>query len=95
MRKRVPTPSGKVTLALRPERVSIHGVGEPIARGRITSLVYMGTDVRITVELAEGMTVALRVPPPFDQEVLNLGSTIPLSADTESLRPLMPEAEAA
>ena len=91
LRKRVPTPDGTVTLALRPERVSIHGTGDPVAAGRITSLVYMGTDVRITVELAAGMTVAPRVPPPFDAALLKLGATIPLYADVENLRPMMPE----
>ena len=89
--KVVPTPDGTVTLTIRPERVSVTpGAGVKFATGRISKLVYMGTDLRCTVELADGTQIALRVPPPFGEDI-RPDAEIALYADPASLRPLAPE----
>ena len=90
--KSVPTPDGTVTLAIRPERIRLGAAGGAgrIATGTITGLVYMGTDLRCTVTLADGTELAVRVPPPFD-EGLRPGAEIGVYAEVEALRPILPD----
>ena len=88
--KSVPTPDGTVTFTVRPERINFGGHGPRFASGRVAKLVYMGTDLRCTVELEDGTEVAVRVPPPFD-EALRPDSIVPLHAEAVALRPLLPE----
>ena len=91
LRKIVPTPDGTVTLTIRPERIHLNPGGVHFATGSISKLVYMGTDLRCTVDLADGTELAVRVPPPFG-EGFRPGAEVKLYADAESLRPLTPEA---
>jgi spermidine/putrescine transport system ATP-binding protein len=88
--KTVPTPDGTVTLTIRPERIHLSPGGERFASGRITKLVYMGTDLRCTVRLANGAELAVRVPPPFDAGI-RPDAEVSLYTETEALRPLAPE----
>lgn len=88
--KSVPTPTGDVTLTIRPERIHFDPTGEQFATGRVTKLVYMGTDLRATVELADGTELAVRVAPPFDAAI-RPEAELPLYAHVEALRPLAPE----
>ena len=88
--KSVPTPTGDVTITIRPERIHFDPTGEKFATGRVTKLVYMGTDLRATVELADGTELAVRVPPPFD-DAIRPAAELPLYAPAEALRPLTPE----
>ncbi|MGO3147899.1 MAG: ABC transporter ATP-binding protein, partial [Leucobacter sp.] len=90
LHKVVPTPGGTVTLTIRPERIHLTPSGEHVATGEITKLVYMGTDLRCTVTLADGTELAVRVPPPFD-EGFRPGAEVKLYADAASLRPLTSE----
>jgi len=92
--KVVPTPGGTVTLAIRPERLSLSPGGERFASGRIVKLVYMGTDLRCTVALADGTELAVRVPPPF-HDGIRPEAEVSLYADTAALRPLLPEVQGA
>lgn len=94
LRKSVPTPTGDVTLTIRPERIHFEPTGEKFATGRVTKLVYMGTDLRATVKLADGTELAVRVAPPFDAAI-RPEAELPLYAPAEALRPLTPEAAAA
>ncbi|WP_051053722.1 ABC transporter ATP-binding protein [Leucobacter salsicius] len=91
--KSVPTPTGDVTLTIRPERIHFDPTGEKFATGRVTKLVYMGTDLRATVELADGTELAVRVAPPFDAAI-RPEAELPLYAPIEALRPLAPETDA-
>ncbi|MGK0716060.1 ABC transporter ATP-binding protein [Leucobacter sp. W1153] len=91
--KVVDTPTGEVTLTIRPERVSLIPTGVRFASGRISKLVYMGTDLRCNVTLADGTELAVRVPPPFPAEV-QPDAEVSLYADPVSLRPLTPETAA-
>ncbi|MBK0421399.1 ABC transporter ATP-binding protein [Leucobacter sp. CSA2] len=88
--KSVPTPDGTVTFTVRPERISLTGGGPRFATGKITKLVYMGTDLRCTVELPDGTELAVRVPPPF-HDGLRPEAEVGLHAETVALRPLVPE----
>lgn len=88
--KSVPTPTGEVTLTIRPERIHFDQTGERFATGRVTKLVYMGTDLRVTVALADGTELAVRVAPPFD-EAVRPEAELALYAPVEALRPLAPE----
>ena len=91
--KVVDTPNGEVTLTIRPERVSLTPTGVRFASGRISKLVYMGTDLRCNVTLADGTELAVRVPPPFPVEV-QPDAEVSLYADPVALRPLTPETAA-
>ena len=91
--KVVDTPNGEVTLTIRPERVSLTPTGVRFASGRISKLVYMGTDLRCNVMLADGTELAVRVPPPFPAEV-QPDAEVSLYADPVALRPLTPETAA-
>lgn len=83
-------PDGSVA-AIRPERISINGSEPEFASGVLTSMVYMGTDLRCLVTLADKTEVAVRVPPPFTVEGLTPGSTVKLCADPEMIRALAEE----
>ena len=91
--KSVSTPDDTVTLTIRPERIRLTPGGVNFATGTISKLVYMGTDLRCTVSLADGTELAVRVPPPFD-EGYRPGTVVKLYAEVESLRPLSPEGQA-
>ncbi|MFT4232535.1 MAG: ABC transporter ATP-binding protein [Leucobacter sp.] len=86
----VAAPDGTVTLAIRPERLRIGEGPDRIASGTITGVVYMGTDMRCTITLADGAELAVRVPPPFDGFV-RAGAEVGLFAETAALRPMLPE----
>lgn len=79
------------TLAIRPERIIINGKEPEFAEGTLTSLVYMGTDLRCSVTLPDGGEVAVRVPPPFDSDNLRVGAAVKLCASPEHLRTLNEE----
>ena len=89
--KSVPTPDGTVTLAIRPERITVGSGQHHFATGIVSALVYMGTDLRCTVLLEDGTELAIRIPPPFDEKATRVGETLELFADPASLRPLVPE----
>lgn len=82
---------GTVTVAIRPERVRLTATGSHFASGKITKLVYMGADLRCTVQLADATELVVRVPPPFDEGYVP-GAEVKLYADAGSLRALTPEA---
>ena len=88
--KNVPTPDGAVTFTVRPERINLTGSGPRFATGTVTKLVYMGTDLRCTVELADGTEFAVRVPPPFT-DGLRPEAEVALHAEPSALRPVLPE----
>ncbi|AZI59374.1 ABC transporter ATP-binding protein [Nakamurella antarctica] len=90
----VPTPDGTVTLAIRPERLTFSPREVHFAAGVLAKLVYMGTDLRCSVELADGTEIAIRVPPPFDVDILP-GAEVALYTDVTSLRALIPETQSA
>ena len=92
--KTVPTPDGTVTVAVRPERISLTAGPERFASGTISKLVYMGTDLRCTVVLEDGTEVSVRVPPPF-HDGLHPEAEVSLFAETAALRPPVPEAASA
>jgi len=48
----------KVTLALRPEKISLAHSGE--VQGRITEAVYLGTDTSYSVAISDNITLAVR-----------------------------------
>lgn len=87
----VPAADGKVTIAIRPERISLNTSGPKLATGTISDIVYMGTDLRCQVKLADGTHVAVRVPPPFGVDLQQVGATVTLSAESSSIRPMAPE----
>lgn len=82
---------GTTTLAVRPERLVLDGSAPPIATGTLAELVYMGTDLRIRVALADGTSLAVRVSPPFEGLALRPGATVTVGAAPEHLRPLAVE----
>jgi spermidine/putrescine transport system ATP-binding protein len=88
----VPSVDGMVTVAIRPERIALNALGPVLARGLITSIVYMGTDLRCIVALADGTEIAVRVPPPFAVDVQTIGAPVTLSAESSSIRPMSSEA---
>ena len=51
---------GAVTLALRPEHISLQHEGGGLLPGRLTQQVYFGTDTHFHVELADGIRVVVR-----------------------------------
>lgn len=86
--------AGRVTLAVRPERLRLDGSAPTVAVGTLTELVYMGADLRCTVLLGDGTELAVRVPPPFDGLALTPGAVVEVGAQVGDLRPLAPEPSA-
>lgn len=54
---------GVVTLAIRPEQVSVHAgdTGDAQMRGKIIEATYLGTDTHYTIGLGDGSTLVARV----------------------------------
>jgi len=52
------SPGDQVTLAIRPEKITLSGQGE--TGGHIRGAVYLGTDVSYEVELGDGLNVSVR-----------------------------------
>jgi spermidine/putrescine transport system ATP-binding protein len=48
----------KVTLALRPEKISLAQSGE--IQGKITKAVYLGTDISYSIEISDDITLSVR-----------------------------------
>jgi spermidine/putrescine transport system ATP-binding protein len=84
-------PDGSLNLAVRPERLVLDGSAPQLARGRLSEVVYMGTDLRVLVELADGTSLAIRVSPPFEQLSLTPGAEVVVGVDPSHLRPLAVE----
>jgi len=51
-------PGDRVTLAIRPEKISLNSDGG--IEGRITEAVYLGTDVSYEIDLGDDLSVAVR-----------------------------------
>lgn len=83
-------PDGTV-VAIRPERISLAGKNPVFAEGIVQSLTYMGTDLRCSVKIHDGSDILVRIPPPFDEQSLNVGSSVKLRALPENLRVLTRE----
>ncbi|HML51940.1 MAG TPA: ABC transporter ATP-binding protein [Propionicimonas sp.] len=83
---------GKVTLAIRPERLVLDGSAPELAAGTLVEVIYMGTDLRVQVELADGSRLAIRVSPPFEQLQLVPGAAVQVGVQAEFLRPLAVDA---
>ena len=88
----VATPDGTVTLAIRPERISLTSGEVKFAEGTVTGIVYMGTDLRCTVTLEDDTELAVRLHPPF-REGIAPGVRVSLYTQVEAMRPLIPETE--
>lgn len=83
-------PDGTV-IAIRPERITISGSDPVFAEGVVSSVTYMGTDLRCGVTLADGTEIIVRLPPPFDVQKLSLVTKLKLRALPENLRVLSKE----
>ncbi|MDR3107857.1 MAG: ABC transporter ATP-binding protein [Bifidobacteriaceae bacterium] len=70
------TASGPATLAIRPENIVLTEPEAAPLAGRLAELTYMGTDLRCTVELADGQRLRVRVPPPFASAHLEPGGAV-------------------
>jgi spermidine/putrescine transport system ATP-binding protein len=85
------SPDGTLALAVRPERLVLDGSAPELVRGRLAEVVYMGTDLRVQVTLADGETLAIRVSPPFEQLSLTPGAEVVVGANSSHLRALAVE----
>ncbi len=54
------TPSGKVTLAVRPEHARLVGEAEGLLQGALREIVYFGTDTHFHVDIDDGTSFVLR-----------------------------------
>lgn len=79
---------GKVTLAIRPERLVLDGSAPELTSGTLVEVIYMGTDLRVQIELSDQTRLAVRVSPPFEQLQLVPGATVRVGIHPEFLRPL-------
>lgn len=82
---------GQVSLAIRPERLALDGSAPELASGTLVEVIYMGTDLRVQVELSDGTRLAVRVSPPFEQLQLVPGAAVRVGVHPEFLRPLAAE----
>jgi spermidine/putrescine transport system ATP-binding protein len=71
-----------VDLAIRPENITLVPPGPGAYDATIQDIVYMGTDLRVTAQLAGGVTLRLRVSPPFPD--LAPGQPVALSIPEEA-----------
>ncbi|PFG17265.1 spermidine/putrescine transport system ATP-binding protein [Propionicimonas paludicola] len=84
-------PDGTLTVAVRPERLVLDGSAPELVRGRLSEVVYMGTDLHVRVALSDGTSLAVRVSPPFEQLSLTPGADVVVGASPSHLRPLAVE----
>jgi spermidine/putrescine transport system ATP-binding protein len=54
-------PGDRVTLALRPEKIAISGPGNAALPATVHNAVYMGTDTALSLRLADGTSLAVRL----------------------------------
>jgi putative spermidine/putrescine transport system ATP-binding protein len=54
------TPGTEAALLVRPEKLSLDSNAENILRGRVTEIVYVGSETRTMVEIAPGMVLTVR-----------------------------------
>jgi spermidine/putrescine transport system ATP-binding protein len=54
-------PGDRVTLALRPEKIAIFGPGNAALPATVHNAVYMGTDTALSLRLADGTSLAVRL----------------------------------
>jgi spermidine/putrescine transport system ATP-binding protein len=80
--------AGPVTLAVRPERLVVDGSAPKLADGTLSEVVYMGTDLRVRVDLADGSRLSIRVSPPFEHLRLTPGAQVSVGVQPEYLRVL-------
>jgi spermidine/putrescine transport system ATP-binding protein len=86
-------PGEQVTLALRPERISVasaKGAGSTGLAGSVNEVVYLGTDIRYVVGLADGQRATARVQNARGQQStsLKVGDAVRLVWDPEDALPL-------
>jgi spermidine/putrescine transport system ATP-binding protein len=86
-------PGQKVTLTIRPEKIHLHPNGvetvhnEAIFPGRIRHAVFLGTDTRFSVELAEGAVVEVRHQnTQIAEESFAIGQPVTVSWPTHSAK---------
>jgi spermidine/putrescine transport system ATP-binding protein len=74
----MPTPTGKVTLTVRPEQVRLCSPDEPGAiPAQVRHLVYFGTDTHCHLDLSDGAEVVARVQSPANGEAgLSAGQSV-------------------
>lgn len=82
---KVPTGS-PLTLAVRPENITLHDPKESAIHGTIISQTFMGTNMRCEVQLDNNTTVLVRVPAPFNTDVLHEHGKVSLSIRPQHLR---------
>lgn len=54
------TTGQKVSVAVRPEKLSLHAQSDNVLQGRVDEVVYIGTDTHYRVQLSGGQTVRAR-----------------------------------
>ncbi len=82
---------GTATFAVRPERLVLDGSAPPLVSGTLAQVVYMGTDLRVQVDLSDGTSLALRVSPPFEHLQVTPGAVVTVGVAPQFLRPLAVE----
>ncbi len=82
---------GTATFAVRPERLVLDGSAPPLVSGTLAQVVYMGTDLRVQVDLSDGTSLALRVSPPFEHLQVTPGAVATVGVAPQFLRPLAVE----
>ncbi|MFT8593158.1 MAG: ABC transporter ATP-binding protein [Bifidobacterium sp.] len=75
-----------LTLAVRPENISLGPAVESALCGTIASQTFMGANMRCEIQLDGGATILVRVPPPFDFDILHEHGQVSLSILPQHLR---------
>ena len=74
--------SGKVTIAVRPEHASLCAPDsdKAIMKGRVTNVVYLGTDTHLHLSLSDESSFALRVQnTPVRDQIAEIGTEVGIS----------------
>jgi spermidine/putrescine transport system ATP-binding protein len=80
---------GRVTIAVRPERVSFAAPGTTEgAPAQITAVTYMGTDVRAVAVLRDGSSISTRIPASTPSEHIRVGAETAVAIAPGHARPV-------
>lgn len=76
----------KVCAAVRPERIELTAPDDTSLRANVETVMFMGSDVRCHVRLADGTPLLVRVSPPFDTGLLRQGAAVGVHVEAAHMR---------
>ena len=81
--------AGPGHLSVRPERITITALGKGLIQGTATRHIYLGTDLHVEVNLADGGYVTVRMQNSTQIQIPDVGQSVGLEFEPDSARLLV------